>query len=129
MRVLAVSALVFAAAYAAPASAQSFVGAWAATAHTAGGDISESLTVARTATGYALTAKLPEGTPPGPEAGPGTDIVLDGDKFAYKRALDLGGNQMVISYSGVVSGDSFTGTAEVAGTKVPYTGVRVAAGK
>jgi hypothetical protein len=129
MRVFAVSALIFAAAYAAPASAQSFVGGWTATAHTPGGDVSESLIVTKTASGYSVTAKSSEATPGGPEAGPGTDIVLDGDKFTYKRSLDMGGGKLEINYSGVVSGDSFTGTAEVAGTKVPYNGVRVTAAK
>jgi hypothetical protein len=32
---------------------------------------------------------------------------------------------MVITYMGTVSGDTFTGTVELGGTKVPFTGVRV----
>jgi hypothetical protein len=84
--------------------------------------VSETLSVVRTDTGYAITAKLtvpgPEGSP---EAGPGTDIVLDGDTFSYKRSLGA----LVITYAGVVSGNTFTGTAEVGEFRVPYTGVRV----
>jgi hypothetical protein len=106
-----------------PAQALSFLGEWTATAATPAGDVSETLTVMKTDKGYAITAKPvvanPEGTP---EAGPGTDIVLDGDKFSYKRSV---GDTLVITYAGVVSGDTFTGMAELGGFKVPYTGVRV----
>jgi len=35
----------------------------------------------------------------------------------------------VLTYTGVVSGDKFTGTAEVGGFQVPYNGVRAKAGK
>jgi hypothetical protein len=55
---------------------------------TLGGNVSETLTVTKTAAGYAIKAELvvppPEGTP---QAGPGADIVLDGDKFSYKRTM------------------------------------------
>jgi hypothetical protein len=69
--------------------------------------------------------KPPVGAPEGsPQAGPRTNIVLDGDKFAYDRSLELQGNTIVINYSGVVSGDRFTGTAKLGDTPVPYTGVR-----
>jgi hypothetical protein len=108
-----------AATFAAPAFGQSFVGEWTATATTGGGEIAETITVVKTADGYAITAKLvvPTG---GPEAGPGEEIVLDGDNFSYKRRI----GDLVFIYTGVVSGDTFTGTAEIAGFKVPYNGVR-----
>lgn len=131
MRVTAASAFVLlvahvAPAFAVPAQGQSFLGEWTATAVTPGGDVSETLTVVKTDKGYAITAKPvvppPEGTP---EAGPGTDIVLDGDKFSYTRSLITPGATIVITYTGVVSGDTFTGTAELGGFEVPYTGVRV----
>src|SRR5262249_46520083 len=62
--------------FAAPAFGQSFVGTWTATATTPGGEVSEALTVVKTAGGYAVTAK-PIGAAEGsPTAGPGTDVVL-----------------------------------------------------
>jgi hypothetical protein len=109
---------------AAPAFGQSFVGDWTATATTPGGEISETLAVAKTADGYRVTAKLvgvPEGTP---TAGPGTDVVLDGDRFTYKRVLPTPDGELVFTYSGLVSGDRFTGTARVGELEVPYNGVR-----
>ena len=125
MRITAVLAFVLFAALSAPAFAQSFVGTWTATADSAAGKVSETITCVKTNDGYAITAKLigvPEGTP---EAGPGTDIVLNGDTFSYKRSV----GDLVFTYSGVVSGTTFTGTAAIGEFKVPYTGVRVAAGK
>lgn len=126
MRITAVLAFGLLAAFTAPAFAQSFVGEWTATAKSPAGDASEIVTVVKAADSYAITAKLvgaPEGSP---EAGPGTDIVLDGDHFSYKRTLDLGGGKLVITYSGIVSGDTFTGTVQLGdlGT-VPYVGVRI----
>ena len=125
MRSKAAWALVLVATWvAAPAFGQSFIGNWTATATTPGGEVSETLTVAKTADGYTVTAKLvgvAEGTP---TAGPGTDVVLDGDRFSYKRVLSTPGGELVFTYSGVVSGDTFTGTANVGGFEVPYNGVR-----
>ena len=64
-----------------------------------------------------------EGTP---EAGPGTDIVLNGDRFSYKRSIPTPDGTLVITYTGVVSGDSFTGTVDLGGfAQAPYNGVRV----
>jgi hypothetical protein len=80
----------------------------------------------KTASGYTITAKL-IGAPDGaPEAGPGEEIVVDGDHFTFKRTLTMGGSTLVITYTGVVSGDTFAGTAEIGDLgKVPYTGVRI----
>jgi hypothetical protein len=117
--------LVLLAAFASPAAAQSFLGTWTATATTPGGDVSETLTVVRTDDGYAITVKA--AVPPAggaPEAGPGTKIVINGDNFSYQRAVTFPGGEIVISYQGVVSGDRFTGTAEVGGVQVPYNGAR-----
>ena len=126
MRIAAASMLVLVAAFAAPAFGQSFVGEWTATAVTLGGNVSETLIVTKTADGYEIKAKLvgpvPEGTP---EAGPGTDIVLDRDKFSYKRTLKTPDGPLVITYTGTVSGDEFTGTVTLGGFEVPYTGVRI----
>jgi hypothetical protein len=113
----------------APAFGQSFVGEWTATATTPGGEVSEALSVVKTAGGYAVTAKLigvAEGTP---TARPATDIVLDGDRFSYKRTIPSPDGDVVLTYTGVVSGDEFTGTAEVGGFQVPYNGVRTKSGK
>ena len=132
MRITAASWLALVVALAAPVVARpadgpSFLGEWTATASTPGGDVSETIRAVRTDNGYAITVKLvvppPEGTP---EAGPGMDIVLDGDKFSYERSIPTPGGALVISYTGVVSGDRFTGTVDLGGlAQAPYTGVRV----
>ena len=130
MRITAASGLVLlltlvAPALATPAQAQSFLGEWTATAETPAGGVSETLTVVKTDKGFTITAKLvapEEGTP---EAGPGTDIVLEGDRFSYKRSIPTPGGPLVITYAGVVSGDTFTGTVDMGGFQAPYTGVRI----
>ena len=125
MRITAVFAFALSAALAAPAFGQSLVGTWTATAESPGGKVSETLACVKTQDGFAITAKLigvPEGTP---TAGPGTDIVLNGDSFSYKRSA----GDLVIVYSGVVSGNTFTGTAQIGDFKVPYNGVRVSDAK
>jgi hypothetical protein len=128
MRITSALVFVLCAALAAPAFADSpFVGKWTATATTPGGGVSETVTVVMTADGYAITGKLvvppPEGTP---EGGPGRDIVLDGDRFSYQRKVTVPGGEIVITYTGVVSGDTFTGEAEIAGLgKTAYNGVRI----
>ena len=114
---------------AAPAFGQSFVGEWTATATTPGGEVSEALSVVKIAGGYAVTAKLIGAQEGAPTAGPGTDIVVDGDRFSYKRTIASPDGDVVLTYTGVVSGDKFTGTAEVGGFQVPYNGVRAKAGK
>lgn len=122
MRITAALASVLIAGLAAPALGQSFVGTWTATAEAPGGKVSETVTCVKKGDGYAITANLigvPEGTP---EAGPGTDIVLNGDSFSYKRSV----GDLVIVYSGVVSGDGFTGEVQIGEFKIPYTGVRAA---
>src|SRR6185503_17642003 len=98
-------------------------GEWTATADSPAGKVSETVTVVQTKDGYTITAQLvgaPEGAP---QAGPGTDIVVNGNSFSYKRTVGTGSDKLVITYTGVVSGDTFTGTAEL-GTfgKVPYNG-------
>jgi hypothetical protein len=51
--------------------------------------------------------------------------VLNGNSFIYKRTLNVPGGAFVITYSGVVSGDTFTGEIDLGGLgKVPYNGVR-----
>jgi hypothetical protein len=129
MRISAVSGLVFIAALATPAFGQSLVGEWTATAQTGNGTTTELVTVIETDDGYAITAKLQGAAAGQPEAGPGADIVLDGDHFSYKRTLNFPGNAIEISYAGVVSGDTFTGTAAMMGMTVPYNGVRVDGGE
>jgi hypothetical protein len=112
--------------FATPAQEPSFLGEWTATARTPGGDLSETLRVVKIDNGFAITAKRVGAPPDGPEAGPGTDIVLDGDKFSYRRSVTTPDGTLVISYSGVVSGDTFTGTVDLGGlAQAPYTGVRI----
>lgn len=115
--------LIAVAGLASPAFGQSFVGEWTATATTPGGDVSETVKVVRIVGGYEITAKaVVPPTPDTPEAGPGTDIVIDGDRFSYKRSL---GDALVFTYVGVVSGDTFTGTVKLGEFELPYNGVRV----
>ena len=131
MRYTVVSGLALVVALATPVFGQSFLGRWTATAKTPGGDVSETLTVVKTDDGYTITAKLvevvlPEGVP---EAGPGTDIVLDGDKFSYKRTVTMPEGTLEITYTGVVSRDTFTGTVDLGGfAQAPYNGVRITDG-
>lgn len=126
MRTTAASGLVLVAALATPAFGQSLVGKWTATAATPGGEVSETLTVVKTDDGYVITAKLVEAVSEGtPEAGPGTDIVLDGDRFSYKRTVTTPGGALEITYTGVVSGDKFTGTVDLGFAQAPYSGVRI----
>lgn len=104
-----------------------FVGEWTATADAPTGKVSETVTVVKAGEGYAITAKLVVPDPNGnPEAGPGTDIVLDGNNFIYKRTVGTPGGPFVITYSGVVSGDTFTGEIQLGEFgKIPYNGVRI----
>ena len=129
MRISALIGLAFAAGLVTPALAGSpFVGKWTATAAAPTGPASETLTVAETTEGYAIEAKLVVPTPGQPEAGPGKDIVLEGDHFSYKRVVSVGGSEVSITYSGVVTGDTFTGTVDIGGfAKYAYTGVRIKA--
>jgi hypothetical protein len=128
MRITALLGLIVVAAFSAPTFAQSpFIGKWMATAAAPGGDASETLEVVQTNAGYAITVKLAQPLPDGvPEAGPGTDIVLNGDSFSYKRTVAVPGGALVITYTGVVAGDTFTGTVDIGGmAKMAYTGVRI----
>src|SRR5262245_60791118 len=119
--------IIAALAFAAPAFAESpFLGKWTATAAAPTGNASETVTAVKTADGYSVTAKMVDPAPGQPEAGPGKDIVLEGNNFSYKRTLTIGGNEIVITYTGTVSGDTFTGMVDIAGmAKIPYTGVRI----
>ena len=121
------SALAFllAVALASPALAQSFVGDWTATAHTPGGDVSEKLSVAKAGDGYTVSAHLVGAEPGSPEAGQPTNVVVNGDNFSYTRSITTPQGSIEIDYKGVVSGDTFTGKAEVGGQQVDYNGVRI----
>ncbi|KRA83805.1 hypothetical protein ASD76_07250 [Altererythrobacter sp. Root672] len=120
------SVLLAAATFAAPASAQSFVGEWRATAQAPDGEISETLTVEKTADGFSVTAKDVQPPPAeGMSAGPGMEIKLEGDSFSYKRIVSTPQGPLEIVYNGTVTGDTFTGTGEIMGFSVPYNGVRV----
>ena len=129
MRKIIVLGAALSAVLATPAFAQSFVGQWTATAKSPQGDSSETLTVAKTAGGYSITGKPATPPPEGVTVTNGEEIVLDGNNFAYSRTINAGQTAIKITYKGAVSGDTFTGTASLGGTELPYTGVRVAAGK
>ncbi len=106
------------------ASAQAFLGQWTATAQAPDGDTKEVITATKTATGYSVTGQAPLDT-----ISAGQDVALDGNNFSFKRSLSVQGNKLEIGYAGVVSGDTFTGTAEVAGMQFPYTGERITGGQ
>ena len=116
LKTLALAALL-AAGLCATASAQAFLGQWTATAQAPGGDTREVITASKTATGYSVTGQAPVDT-----MSPGKDVVLDGNNFAFKRSLTVQGAKLEIDYNGVVSDDTFTGTAEVAGMQIPTPG-------
>lgn len=127
MRIAKALMLVLVSAFAAPAFGQSLLGQWTATAVTPSGNVSETLTVVKTANGYEIKAEfvgpVAKDTP---QAGPGTDIVVDGDKFSYKRTVSTPDYTAVITYTGTVSGDKFTGTVNLGGgLEAPYIGVRI----
>jgi hypothetical protein len=122
---LAVLALACVTGFAATPADQPFLGKWTATASSPGGNTSEILTVVKVANGVTITGKSDMPPPEGVTVSAGIDIVLDGSHFSYKRTITAPGGILVISYSGVVSGDTFTGTADIGGSKVPYTGVRI----
>jgi hypothetical protein len=124
MRISAALVFVLVTAFTAPAFGQSFVGTWTATAEAPTGKVSETVTVVKTSDGYSINATL-VGAESAPQAGPGTDIVINGDSFSYKRSM----GDLLITYSGVVSGDTFTGQVQIGEFKVPYNGVRVSGGK
>ena len=59
---------------------------------------------------------------------------MDGDDAGRRSVLvqtqiATRDGDVVFTYAGVVSGDKFTGTAEVGGFQVPYNGVRTKSGK
>jgi hypothetical protein len=125
MRYAGLALVLAAATLATPASAQSFLGRWTATAVAPGGAVSEELTATRTEQGYAVTVQPIGELPPDlPRAGPPVEIVLEGDSFSFKRVVDIPDMEIVAVYKGTVSDDTFTGTVEVAGFVVPYTGLR-----
>jgi hypothetical protein len=132
MRIARFAAILVAMTISVPAFAQSFLGQWTATADVQGTKVAETLTVTKTDDGYALAAKPEVEPPPGaPTAGPGIEIVIEGDNFSFKRVLDFGGQSVNIFYEGVVSGDTFTGAAEIDGfpNAVAYNGVRISDGE
>jgi hypothetical protein len=137
MRFKSVLGLALVATFAAPLFAAlpaspTFVGEWTAAAEVEGapgGRIYETVRVVKTDSGYVVTATAVVHDPNGgPEAGPGTDIVLNGDNFSYKRTLTSPGGSLVITYAGVVSGDTFTGMADLGFAKFAYNGVRIKPG-
>ena len=101
-----------------PAQRPSFLGEWTATASTPGGDVSETVTAVQIDKGYAITVQPVVSPPEGsPEAGPGTDIVLDGDKFSYKRLLITPGGTLVITYPFVATRECAAGCAASRGAR------------
>lgn len=127
MRTRILTGFVLAAALVAPAFAESpFVGKWIATAEAPTGPVSEVVVVAKSSDSYVITVEPVTPAPAGqPQAGPAKEIVLDGDRFSFKRVVEIPGNEIVIIYTGVVSADKFTGEVELVGIgKVPYNGVR-----
>jgi len=127
MRIARLGFVLAAVTFAVPASAQSFLGEWRASAQAGDMLISETLTVAKTADGFSVTVKdVDPPSPAGMVAGPGVDVKLEGDAFSYRRIITTpDGGTIEIIYKGTVTGDMFTGTGELQGFAVPYNGVRI----
>ena len=81
--------------------------------------------LAALATATRETCDAAPAPPPEMQAGPGLDVVLEGDTFSYKRAIQTPNGPLEIVYKGTVNRDTFTGTGKVAGFSVPYNGVRI----
>ncbi len=118
-----------AALFASPALAEGsgVAGAWAVEAKTDFGTFKSDWTVAEDGGAYTLDMKdAPmEGGPGGdPPKSTISNFVVDGDHVTFDRALDMGGQQMKMSYDFKVEGDALSGTAKSDFGDIPISGTR-----
>jgi hypothetical protein len=125
MRKLAILALSAAALTGAPALAESsLTGVWALTTQTQQGPREATLTVMEP--DGVLVAMLEQQPPAGTQPAPSTisDVVVDGDHFTFKRAMNAGGQAMNWDYEGTIDGDTLTATATSGDLSFEVTGER-----
>ncbi len=115
---------------AAPAMAQSspVVGAWATAVDVQGMKIEAEMTFSQTGSGYDVAIK--DAPMPGaPADAPAmeskiSDLVVDGSKFTFKRALTTPQGPMNLTYTGTVDGDKLTGEIGSDFGPIALTGTR-----
>ncbi|MBO9518416.1 MAG: hypothetical protein J7493_10140 [Porphyrobacter sp.] len=115
---------------AAPALAQSspVVGTWATAIDVQGQKIEAELTFSQASGGYAVAIK--DGPMPGapadapPMESKISDLVVDGSKFTFKRALNTPQGAMNLTYTGTVDGNNLTGEIGSDFGPIALTGTR-----
>jgi hypothetical protein len=129
LKTIRAAALIAALSLAAPLwAADSPVGAWATTVTVQEMKIESTMTVAQGPSGY--TVEIKDGAMPGaladaaPMPGVISDVVVDGAKFSFKRALTTRQGAMNLAYAGTVTGDSLAGEITSDFGPIPLTGVR-----
>ena len=115
---------------ASPAFAQdsSVVGTWDTEAVTDFGTFAATMTFAETGDGYTIEIVDQDA---GGGAGPAaptestiSDVVIEGDSFAFKRSMTTPQGAMELSYSGTVEGDTLTASVDSDFGAIPVTGTR-----
>jgi hypothetical protein len=115
---------------AAPALAQSspVVGTWATAVDLQGTKLESTWTVAQVNGAY--TVDIKDGAMPGapadapPPASTISDVVVDGSKLTFKRAITLEQGPMNLSYTTTVDGDTLTGEIVSDFGPIAVTGTR-----
>lgn len=113
-----------------PALAQSspVVGTWATAVDVQGMKIEAEMTISQAPNGYAVAIK--DGPMPGapadapPMESTISDVVVDGSKFTFKRALTTPQGPMNLTYTGTVDGDKLTGEVGSDFGPIAMTGTR-----
>jgi|SRR5690606_6065896 len=112
-----------------PAFAQSSpVGTWATAVDVQGSKLESELTISQADGAYAVAIK--DGPMPGaPADAPAmsstfSDVVVDGSKFSFKRALTTPQGAMNLTYSGTVDGNNLTGEVTSDFGPIALTGTR-----
>ena len=101
LRNTTLAALVLVLAACAAGSANPFVGTWDTVASTPLGDQSATWTIAADGTGMISSDQ-------GTQAVDG--IVVDGNNVSFHLVIDAGGQTLALDFSGVITGDSISGT-------------------
>lgn len=115
---------------AAPALAQSspVLGTWATAIDVQGMKIEAELTVSQAAGGYAVAIK--DGPMPGapadapPMASTVSDVVVEGSKVTFKRAVTTPQGAMNLTYSATANGDNLAGEITSDFGPIALTGTR-----
>jgi hypothetical protein len=129
-RKLAFTAALAASTFAMPAQAQSspVVGTWATAIDVQGTKIESTWIVSQANGAYTVEIKdgpmpgAPEGAPPLPSVI--SDVVVDGAKLSFKRALTLEQGPMNLTYATTVNGDALSGEINSDFGPIPVTGTR-----